>query len=148
MLAGVVPAHVLTAAVALTKRPGMGGKPGVLKRRHARGATSKRLGERDDFKANSFRIGVRELFLALILETIPVIKASVSVRVGRFKKRAQKVCKCPAIRFGNLVLPCGHSCARYPIAQNLQDVIEVWLLQFEVRRLRNQGGGGGTFSVA
>src|SRR5579859_881223 len=57
MLAGVIPAHVLAAAVALTKRPGMGGKPSVLQRRHARGVTSRRLGESDDFKANSFRIG-------------------------------------------------------------------------------------------
>src|ERR1035437_6599003 len=73
MLVGVVPPHVLAAAVALTKRPGMGGKPGVRKRWHARGATTRRLGESDDFKANSFRIGERELVLALILETIPVI---------------------------------------------------------------------------
>jgi hypothetical protein len=77
MQAGIVPPHVLAAAVALKKRPGMGGKPGVLKRWHARGATSRRLGESDDFKANSFRIGESELVLALILKTIPVISHAV-----------------------------------------------------------------------
>ena len=73
MLASVIPAQKLAAAVALTVRPGMAGKPSVIKGRHACLPTAKCPGKGDDLKANPFRIREGEFVFAVENKAIPLV---------------------------------------------------------------------------
>ena len=66
VLADVEPAQMNATLVAMTKRPGVTGEPGVIQSWQAALLTAESLTEGDDFEANSFRIGEAEFVLAFI----------------------------------------------------------------------------------
>src|ERR1017187_8921660 len=80
MLASVIPAQKLAAAVALTVRPGMAGKPSVIKGRDTRLSTAQGPGKGDDLKANPFRVREREFVFAVESKAIPLICHAVQAR--------------------------------------------------------------------
>lgn len=80
MLASVIPAQKLAAPVALTVRPGMAGKPSVIKGRDTRLLTAQQPGKGDDLKANPFRIREREFVFAVESKAIPLICHAVQAR--------------------------------------------------------------------
>ena len=70
MRAGVVPAELLAATVALTDRPGVPGEPGVLQSGWAHLPASARAGEGDDGKADALGVGKGEFVLAVVREPV------------------------------------------------------------------------------
>ena len=80
MLASVIPAQKLAAPVALTVRPGMAGKPSVIKGRDTRLSTAQGPGKGDDLKADPFRIREREFVFAIESKAIPLICHAVQTR--------------------------------------------------------------------
>jgi hypothetical protein len=80
MLASVIPAQKLAAPVALTVRPGMAGKPSVIKGRDTRLLTAQCPGKGDDLKANPFRIREREFVFAVESKAILLICHAVQAR--------------------------------------------------------------------
>ena len=70
ILAGIKPAEVLVALIALAEGPGMSWKPGILKRCYSGLGATECLRECDDPEGDAIRVGKGELVFAFIFEAV------------------------------------------------------------------------------
>ena len=77
MLAGIVPAQMVTATVALAKRPRMSREPCVIERRGTGITAAESLGKSDDIETNTRRIAEAEFVLAIPLKAVALVGDSV-----------------------------------------------------------------------
>ena len=115
MLAGVKPAQMLSAAIALAERPGVSRKPSVLQCRHAGFPATNRLRKGNDIKTNALWVGETKLGLSLRLEPVPLVSHAVQapatepVTFGRrgCNRRTRSFCRLDLRRRHQAVCCCG-----------------------------------------
>ena len=73
MRAGIVPAQMLAATVAMTKRPSVTYEPGVLQGRRSGLVARERFGESDNLEPCSLRIAEDEFVFGFVLEPVRLV---------------------------------------------------------------------------
>ena len=98
MRPAVAPAQMLSAPVAMTKRPRATRKPGMFKRRLTRLPAANRLRESNDLEADSLWIRERKFISAVIIKTVPFLRHMIKAPRAEPVARGVAGRQCSAIR--------------------------------------------------